>query len=121
MVPDIDRLIAEVAARHGVLLKPDDAAFALVTLNRLVLEQALREIENAVRRNVAELDAGAARLQSRAGGVIGQELRQAILEMKRELAASGDSRVRQRYCWFRMALAAVVTFAAGIGVGILLK
>jgi hypothetical protein len=38
---DTKALIGEVAARHGVTLKPDDPAFALVTLNHLVLEQAV--------------------------------------------------------------------------------
>jgi hypothetical protein len=42
--PDIGRLIAAVAARHHVLLKPDDAAFALVTLNQLVLEDSMKEL-----------------------------------------------------------------------------
>ena len=36
---NVQRLIAEVAAQHGLFLKPDDAAFALVTMNRLVLEE----------------------------------------------------------------------------------
>ena len=121
MVPDIDRLIAEVASRHGVLLKRDDAAFALVTLNRLVLEQALREIEDAVRRSVGELDAGAARLQSRAGGVIGQEIRRAILEIKTDLATGRGIRSRRQYFWPWMALAAGLFFSAGIGIGILLR
>jgi len=35
---NIQRLIAAVAAEHSLILKPDDAAFAIVTMNRLVLE-----------------------------------------------------------------------------------
>src|ERR1022692_4829840 len=47
---NVQRLIAEVAAQHGLFLKPDDAAFALVTMNRLVLEESLE----AIRGRVAE-------------------------------------------------------------------
>ena len=38
---DIQRLIAEVAARHRFLLKPDDPAIALVTMNQLILDDAM--------------------------------------------------------------------------------
>ena len=43
---DVQRLIDEVAARHRLLLKPDDAAFAIVTMNRLVLEESLEAIHS---------------------------------------------------------------------------
>ena len=47
---NVQRLIAEVAAQHGLFLKPDDAAFALVTMNRLVLEESLEAIRSRRRR-----------------------------------------------------------------------
>ncbi len=43
---DVQRLIDEVAARHRLLLKPDDAAFAIVTMNRLVLEESIEAIHS---------------------------------------------------------------------------
>ena len=42
--PDIKTLIGEVAARHGVTLRPDDPAVVLVTMNQLVLDQAIAEL-----------------------------------------------------------------------------
>ena len=42
--PDVNALIGEVAARHGITLRPDDPAFALVTVNQLVLEQTMTEL-----------------------------------------------------------------------------
>ena len=39
----MQRLIAAVATEHRLLLKPDDAAFSIVTMNRLVLEESLEE------------------------------------------------------------------------------
>jgi Transcriptional activator TraM len=38
---DVEALIAEVAKRHKILLAPEDPAFALVTLNELVLSHFL--------------------------------------------------------------------------------
>jgi tRNA G37 N-methylase TrmD len=45
--PHLDReaLIAEVAKRHKILLDPDDPAFALVTINEIVLSRAIAIIE----------------------------------------------------------------------------
>ena len=40
-MPDIQRLIAEVSARHRIRVEPDDPALALVTLNQLVLEESV--------------------------------------------------------------------------------
>ncbi len=123
LVPDTDRLIAEVAARHGVLLKRDDAAFALVTLNQLVLEQTLAEVETAVRTAVEEIDTGATRLQARVGGILGQEIRQAFLELKKDILATANREPHpsHRSAWLWTAVAGAAIFAAGIGVGILLK
>ena len=45
---DIQGLITEVAARHKLLLKPDDPAFAIVTMNRLVLEESLETVHTRI-------------------------------------------------------------------------
>ena len=56
---DVQRLIDEVAARHRLLLKPDDAAFAIVTMNRLVLEESLEAIRSRVSEDLAQFQASA--------------------------------------------------------------
>ena len=43
-VPDVKRLAAEISVQHGIRVDPDDPMMAVVTLNRLVLEQAVGEI-----------------------------------------------------------------------------
>ncbi len=45
--PHFDReaLIAEVAKRHKILLDPDDPAFALITINEIVLSRAIAIVE----------------------------------------------------------------------------
>jgi hypothetical protein len=42
---DVDALIAEVAKRHKILLAPEDPAFALLTLNELVLSRYVTLLE----------------------------------------------------------------------------
>src|SRR5436305_14990208 len=120
--PDIDRLIAEVAARHGILLKRDDAAFALVTLNQLVLEQAMAEIGQTLRHEVAEIEAAFVRQQSRSGIIIGREIKRAMTDLQ---PASGRAEPaaapRDSPNWRWTALTAAVAFGAGLLVGMLLK
>jgi len=54
---DVQRLIVEVAARHNILLKPDDAAFALVTMNELVLEELVERVETRIGASLAAFEA----------------------------------------------------------------
>ena len=42
---DREALIAEVAKRHKILLDPDDPAFALITINEIVLSRAITIVE----------------------------------------------------------------------------
>jgi hypothetical protein len=42
---DREALIAEVAKRHKILLDPDDPAFALITINEIVLSRAIAIVE----------------------------------------------------------------------------
>jgi hypothetical protein len=80
--PKIDRLIAEVAARHGVLLKRDDAAFALVTLNQLVLEDGIIGLAAEIRAATAEFESAFERVQTRAGAALAKDLRHLVLELR---------------------------------------
>jgi hypothetical protein len=45
---DIRRLIAEVAERHRVVLRPDDPIFLTITLNEIVLQGYIERVESAV-------------------------------------------------------------------------
>lgn len=45
---NIDRLIGEIARRHNLLLSKDDPILVTVTLNELVLIEALRGLEGAI-------------------------------------------------------------------------
>jgi hypothetical protein len=90
---DVQRLIDEVAARHRLLLKPDDAAFAIVTMNRLVLEESLEAIHSRIVEDLALFEAAAKKIQTRAGTTLAAEVREAAagirLEIERVLRTPG--------------------------------
>jgi hypothetical protein len=60
---DAKRLTAEVAARHGLLIREDDPAMALVTMSEIVLEQVLKEAEIGLRAVLSEAEKSQKRSQ----------------------------------------------------------
>ena len=56
--PHFDReaLIAEVAKRHKILLDPDDPAFALITINEIVLSRAIGIVEAGLKEMEQRLE-----------------------------------------------------------------
>src|SRR6266705_3314704 len=82
---DVQRLIGAVAARHGILLKPDDAAFALVTINQLILEEVMSTVLGKVQDAAADFEEAAARVQTRAGSLLASEVKAAAAAIRREL------------------------------------
>jgi Transcriptional activator TraM len=117
--PDVKTLIGEVAARHGITLRSDDPAFALVTVNQLVLEQTMLDLIQRTQEMTAEFDRAGDRLQERAGRVLAGELRKAGTEirlaLRQDIAAAMRSRqsaarpqqVLSRsmvYCWLSLGM-----------------
>lgn len=49
-MPDMKQMISEVAAENGIRIEPGDPLFALVTLNRLVLEESAQRFHNHTER-----------------------------------------------------------------------
>lgn len=82
---DIKRLIAEVAARDGIRVEPGDPAFALVTLNQLVLEDAAEQIREHIAAGVADFNEAVHRTEMRAGKMLAEEVKEAAAELRREL------------------------------------
>ena len=82
---DIQRLIAEVAARHNVFLRPDDPGIALVTMNRLVLEDAMENIHAQIRGTIAEFHASMQRAERRAGSMLAQGVKESGAQMRQGL------------------------------------
>ncbi len=83
---DTERLIAEVAARHGMLLGTNDAAFALVTINQLVLVEALEAIHARVAEDVALMRSSAQTARQDAESAIAIEVRRSAASIRAEIA-----------------------------------
>lgn len=120
-IPQIDRLIAEVAARHGILLKKDDAAFALVTLNQLVLESAIADLVAQMHAATAEFEAAMERVQSRAGAAIAKDIRALVLGLPEEPGYTSRTAIgplnRESPA---LQYSLLWVFAAGLAVGVIL-
>ena len=79
---DVQRLIAEVAARHKLLLKPDDPAIALVTMNRLILDAAMEAVHEQIRVTIAEFHASMQKAEKRAGSMLAQRVKESAVQMQ---------------------------------------
>lgn len=64
---DLNRVIGEVAARHGVRLDPDDPALVLVMLTELMLQHAHEEFVATTSRATVEFVEAAGRAQQQTG------------------------------------------------------
>ena len=83
---DLKRLAAEVSMQHGIRIDPDDPMMAVVTLNRLVFEQAVAQVLDRVQSAVRDFEAATEKVQVRAGGVLAQEVRDCAVMLRDEIA-----------------------------------
>ncbi len=126
---DTKDLIGEVAARNGIRLEPDDPAFALVTLNELVLERAIGEIAEQVRGSASELAKAAEKVHARAGVLIARELkdstaalREDVDRLAKRLNMMTTARTANGGFWACVgAILALFAFAGGLTVGLLAR
>ena len=129
-VEEIKRLAAEVSAAHGIRLDPDDPMMAVVTLNRLVLEQVSSGLLRALTEATRELNDAVGRVQVRAGSVIAEELKAQVVAARRELKIEVSAltvpresgfQSHQKALWFAVGLvAAVGLLGAGFCLGTLI-
>jgi hypothetical protein len=82
---DTKKAIAKVAERHGILLRPDDPAFAIVTLNELILEAMAAQLVQQINSSLTEFRAAADRIQLRAGAKFAEEVQIAIDSLRARL------------------------------------
>lgn len=84
---DVKRLIGEVAAQNGIRLEPDDPAFALVTLNQLVLEETAKRLCDQVSITLAQFTESLSKGEHLAGKALAHEIRAVSVEIRTDLAA----------------------------------
>ena len=82
---DLKRITAEVAARHGMLLRPDDPAMLLVTMNEVVLEQVIEGIEARAEEMIAGIEKAFRSAQRESLGSVEREARKAGIAVREEI------------------------------------
>src|SRR3982751_5746350 len=82
---DLKRLAAEVSMQHGIRIDPDDPMMAVVTLNRLVFEQAVAQVLDRVQFAVRDFETATEKVQVRAGRVLAQEVRECAATLRQEI------------------------------------
>lgn len=132
---DQKQLIGQVAAKNGIRLEPDDPAFALVTLNEAVLQDASAALTQEIRQVLSTFTESLAKTEHRAGKALAQDVKTAAAELRRELTADieraslkANDLVRQVSTanarpaivkWTAVgAMAALVLFLCGVFVGL---
>ncbi len=112
----VEHLIAEVAARHGILLKRDDPAFALVTVAQMLLESSIARIERRFDVRFAAFYAAVANAEQRAGRMLADKLRQNSNLPTDERLSESDRTIRAG----ENAWASVFNLATVFAIGVLL-
>jgi hypothetical protein len=132
---DVHRLIGEVAARNGIRVEPDDPAFVLVTLNQLVLEDAIVQMCEQIRLGIAEFTETVHKTEARAGKILAVEVRESAAGIREELQRDVETartgareiiyelhRKHTRVALIRWGVGAIVLaaamFAAGFCIGV---
>ena len=91
VVLDFKRITAEVAARHGMLVRQDDPAMLLVTMNEVVLQQVFGNIEARTEEIVTGIEAGFRSAQREALGSVEREARKAGIAVREEIQKDIDA------------------------------
>jgi hypothetical protein len=85
-VPDIRELIGQVAARNNIRVDEDDPIFAVETINRLMLEEAVEELVKRISGTIIEFEASARAVETHAGKLFADEVRQSAVAWRIQLA-----------------------------------
>lgn len=88
---DAKKLTAQVAARHGFLIREDDPAMALVTMSEMVLEQVLEKAEVGLGGILSEAEEGRKRSQQDTAVWIQEEIAHAGSALRAQLLRDIDA------------------------------
>ena len=83
---DVQELIGEVAARNRCRIEDGDPIFAVSTINRLMLDEALEGLFARIRDAIVAFEASARAVDARAGKLLAEEVRSSASAWKEEIA-----------------------------------
>ena len=86
MATDIQKLIGEVAARNHVLVEHDDPIFAVTTINRLMLDEAVEGLLSRIGAAITAFETSARAVDAHAGKLLAEEIRTSTSAWKAEVA-----------------------------------
>ena len=86
MATDIQKLIGEVAARNHVLVEHDDPIFAVTTINRLMLDEAVEGLLSRIGAAITAFETSAREVDAHAGRLLAEEIRNSTSAWKAEIA-----------------------------------
>ena len=131
---ELKQLAAKVSVEHGIRVDLDDPIMAVVTLNRLVLEQATHEIVEEVRAATRELEQSVESVQARAGSFLAERVRDCVSVIRQEAGkniGNGSIQARERIGaagtasaqrWTVIGLVAgIALFGCGVWLGTMLR
>ena len=74
-MPDTKQMISEVFAENGIRIEPGDPLFALVTMNRMVFEEAAQGYFTNNQQFIAEFKESMTRAEARAGSMLAEKVK----------------------------------------------
>ena len=86
-MPDMKQMISEVFAENGIRIEPGDPLFALVTMNRLVLEESTQKFHDQTEQLLAVFNVSVQKTEKRAGSTLAQMVKEAAEKMREGLQA----------------------------------
>jgi nickel-dependent lactate racemase len=78
-------MISEVAAENGIRVEPGDPLFALVTMNRMVFEEAAQMYYNHNQQLIVEFKESMKSAEMRAGSMLAQMVKESAEKMRKGL------------------------------------
>ena len=84
-MPDIKRMVSEVASENGIRIEPGDPLFALVTMNRIVLEESAQKYYEYNQQLIAEFKESMKKAEARAGSMLAEKVKESAEKMREGL------------------------------------
>jgi redox-regulated HSP33 family molecular chaperone len=84
-MPDVKQMISAVAAENGIRIELGDPLFALVTMNRMVLEESAQMFHDHTEKLFTAFELDVQKAEKRAGIMLAQMVRASEQEMRQGL------------------------------------